>query len=122
MAYHQTAMHEQQKCAQSLIIPVPKFYKVACLGKSNYWASQFIKPQALYLPVSKTGVWLGVGQYTGYNGTKILGTGPIKWSVPINEGDVGAGFNYNTELKWDRNGATCMQRMFWLQSMYNFAI
>jgi hypothetical protein len=23
------------------------------------------------------------------NGTKTLGAGPIKWSIPINEGDVG---------------------------------
>lgn len=90
MAYHQTAIHEQQKCAQSLNNPFPKFYKVACLWKWNYWASQFIQPQALYLSVSETGVWLSVGQYTGYNGTKTLGTGPIKWSVPINESDVGA--------------------------------
>jgi hypothetical protein len=84
MAYHPTAMHEQQKCAQSLIIPVPKFYKVARLWKSNYWASQFTKPQALYLSVSETGVWLGVGQYTGCSETTTLGTGPI------NEADVGA--------------------------------
>jgi len=37
--------------------------------------------------VSKTGVWLRVGQYTGYSGTKTLGTGPIKWSIPLNESD-----------------------------------
>jgi len=89
MAYHQTAMHEQQKCAQCLIIPVPTFYKVACLWKSNYWASQITKPQELYLSVSETGVWLR-GQYTGYNEIKTLGTGPVKWSIPINDGDVGA--------------------------------
>jgi uncharacterized protein YaaW (UPF0174 family) len=38
----------------------------------------------------KKGVWLSVGQYTVCNGTKTLGTGPIMWLIPINEGDGGA--------------------------------
>jgi hypothetical protein len=29
-------------------------------------------------------------QHVVCNGTKTLGTGPIKWSILINEGDVGA--------------------------------
>lgn len=40
--------------------------------------------------MSGTGAWLSVGPYKGYNGTKTLGTGPIKWSIPINVGDGGA--------------------------------